>query len=287
MREEHKIPAARSSLIGSPRAGILLSIALHAAILGALFFWAHRAMTAEIIAAGPGEGGEGGGGSIEVGVADKSAILGFAKPQTVSFVGDKDDSINNAKVETARKENEDTEALLPPTERDAPDPKSIKTDRPVANQQEKIFTGKDERGRSNDQSVQQGRSYGSPNPNFKGGVEIGSGGGFGGGSGLPGGSPYGRLIQNIFSRNFNPSQADSDEVQTVIMTLHIARDGKILSVVNGRVSPADIKKWSGSALVNYAAERAVKESDPLPPFPAGFLPGVQDARVNLVFRYPK
>ncbi|HKP88103.1 MAG TPA: TonB C-terminal domain-containing protein [Blastocatellia bacterium] len=287
MRAEHKPQAAPSSLIGSPRLGILLSIALHAAILGGLFFWAHRVITTEIVAAGPGEGGEGGGGSIEVGVADKNAILGFAKPQTVSFVGDKDEAINNAKVETARKENENSEALLPPTERDAPDPKSVKTDRPVVNQQEKIFTGKEERGRSDAQTVQQGHSYGSPTPTFIGGVGIGSGGGFGGGTGLPGGSEYGRRIQMIFSRNFNPAQADSDGVQTVIMALRISRDGKIISVINGRVTPADIRQRSGSAQVNFAAERAVVASDPLPPFPTGFLPGVQDVRVNFVFRYPK
>jgi hypothetical protein len=259
---------------------------LHAAVLAGLFLWAQR-LSPEIVAAGPGEGGEGGGGSIEVGVSDASAILGFAKPQPVSYVGDKDEAINNARVETARKESERAEALLPPTERNAPDPKSIKTERPVADQQEKIFTGKEERGRSDAQTIQQGRSYGSPSPTFVGGVGIGSGGGFGGGSGLPGGSEYGRRIQLIFSRNFNPSQGEAEGVQTVMMSLRISRDGKILSVVNGRVSPGDIRQRSGSAQVNFAAERAVIASDPLPPFPPGFLPGQQEARVNFIFRFPK
>ena len=286
MREERKTQNAFSSEITSPRLGVVLSIALHAAVLACLFIWTHR-VTSEIVAAGPGEGGEGGGGSIEVGVTDKSAILGFAKPQPVSYVGDKDNEINNAKVETVRKESDRAEALLPPTERVAPDPKSIKTDRPVADQQERIFTGKDERGRSAAQTIQQGRSYGSPSPTFIGGVGIGLGGGFGGGTGLPGGSEYGRRIQLIFSRNFNPSQGDSDAVQTVVMALRISRDGKILSVVNGRVSPADIKQRSASAQVNYAAERAVIASDPLPPFPQGFLPGQQEARANFIFRFPK
>jgi TonB C terminal len=287
MREERKIPRGRLSRMSSPRMGVILSIALHAAVLAGLFIWAHRVATTEIVAAGPGEGGEGGGGSIEVGITDRTAILGFAKPQTVSYVGDKDEPINNAKVETLRKENESPEALLPPTEREAVDPKSVKTDRPVVNQQEKIFTGKEERGRSDAQTVQQGHSYGSPTPTFIGGVGIGSGGGFGGGTGLPGGSPYGRLIQMIFSRNFNPSQIDSDGVQTVVMALRISRDGKILSVVGGRVTPATIRQRSGSALVNFAAERAVLGSDPLPPFPVGFLPGQQEASVILIFRYPK
>src|SRR5207253_3682284 len=131
----------------SERFGVALSIALHAVIFAALFFSFNRVISSEIVAAGPGEGGEGGGGSIEVGVADKSAILGFAKPQPVSYVGDKDDAINNARVERARREELNSEALLPPTGKDVTDPKSLKTDRPVVNQQEKIFTGKDERGR--------------------------------------------------------------------------------------------------------------------------------------------
>ncbi|HVG22362.1 MAG TPA: TonB C-terminal domain-containing protein [Blastocatellia bacterium] len=287
MREDRNISAARAGRAGAPRLGILLSIALHAAVLAALLFWAHRVVTREMVAAGPGEGGEGGGGSIEVGVADTTAILGFAKPQPVSYVGDKEGAVNNAKVETLRKEEERSEALLPPTERDEPDPRSVKTDRPVVNQQEKIFTGKEERGRSVAQTVQQGHSYGSPAPTFVGGVGIGSGGGFGGGTGLPGGSEYGRRIQIILSRNFNPSQGDSDGVQTVVMALRISRDGKILSVVNGRVTPSDIRQRSNSAQVNFAAERAVVASDPLPRFPDGFLPGHQDVRVNFVFRYPK
>jgi hypothetical protein len=102
------------------RYGIILSIALHIVIFGILFFATHRLFTTEIVAAGPGEAGVGGGGSIEVGVADQSAILGFAKPQPVSYVGDKDDAINNAKVETARPEEESAEDVLPRTEKTRP-----------------------------------------------------------------------------------------------------------------------------------------------------------------------
>src|SRR6266851_1654857 len=143
----------------SPRLGVALSVALHVIIFAALIVSFNRVVSSEIVAAGPGEGGEGGGGSIEVGVADKSAILGFAKPQPVSYVGDKDDAINNARVERARREELNSEALLPPTEKDVTDPKSLKTDRPVVNQQERIFTGKDERGRSAAQTPQVGRTF--------------------------------------------------------------------------------------------------------------------------------
>lgn len=271
----------------APRLGVALSIALHALVTLVLLFSAHRFFTTEIIAAGPGEGGEGGGGSIEVGLADPSSILGFAKPKPVAYIGDKDDAINNAKVETARKEDERTEDVLPKTERDAPDPKSLKTDRPVAEKQERVFTGKEERGRSTNPTAQVGSSYGSPTPGKMGSLEIGSGGGTGGGTGLPGGSEYGRRIQMIFSRNYLPPTGDDPTVQTVVITLRISREGRILSLVNGQLDPSSIRQRAALGLVTYAAERSVKTSDPLPPFPPGFLPGVQEVSVNLIFRYPK
>ncbi|HSE38483.1 MAG TPA: energy transducer TonB [Blastocatellia bacterium] len=272
----------------SPHLGVALSVALHLIIFSALFVAFNRVVSSEIVAAGPGEGGEGGGGSIEVGVADQSAILGFAKPQPVSHLGDTDDAINNVRVETARPSDANSDALLPPTEKDTPDPKALKTDRPVVNQQERIFTGKDERGRSADQSAQVGRSYGSPVPTaMTGGVGIGTGGGFGGGTGLPGGSEYGRRIQAILGRNYSPPAIDSGGVQYVIIRIRIARDGRILSLSGGRVASAYIRQRSPNAQVNYAAERAVIAADPLPPFPSGFLTGAQEATAEVWFRYPK
>ena len=273
---------------GLQRFGVLLSVALHVVVFASLFVTFNRAVSSEIVAAGPGEGGEGGGGSIEVGVADKSAILGFAKPKPVSYVGDTDDAINNTRVERARREDPNSEALLPPTEKEVPDPKSLKTDRPIVNQQEKIFTGKDERGRSASQTAQVGRTFGTPTPAaLIGGVGIGSGGGFGGGTGLPGGSEYGRRIQSILGRNYTPPAIDSGGVQYVIILIRISRDGRILSVSGGRVAGAYIKQRSSNAQVNYAAERAVIASDPLPPFPSGFLTGAQEATAEVWFRYPK
>ena len=273
---------------GTPRFGVFLSVTLHVVIFASLFIAFNRAISSEIVAAGPGEGGEGGGGSIEVGVADKAAVLGFAKPQPVAYVGDTDDAINNTRVESVRKPDPNSEALLPPTEKAVPDPKSLKTDRPVVNQQERIFTGKDERGRSAAQTAQVGRSFGSPTPAaLIGGVGIGSGGGVGGGTGLPGGSAYGRLIQSILGRNYTPPGSESSEVQYVIIRLRIASDGTILSISGGRVAPAYIKQRSSNALVNNAAERAVLASNPLPRFPSGFLAGVQEATAEVWFRYPK
>jgi hypothetical protein len=266
----------------TPRLGILLSIALHLAITGALILATHQWMTTEIVAAGPGEGGEGGGGAIDVGVTDATAILGFAKPQPISNIGDRDNAINNAHVEHQPRE-EKTDDVVPRTDKEPLDPKAIKTDRPVPNQTERIFTGKEERGKS-DSSAQVGRTYGTPTPTTVGGVAIGSGGG--GGTGLPGGSEYGRRIQAIFSRNYNPPQTDAAAVQIVSITIHISRDGRILDVVNGRVNPASIRQRAQNIQVTNAAERAIIVSE-LPPVPSGFKPEVSEFEVHLIFRYPK
>jgi hypothetical protein len=268
---------------------MFLSIAFHALVLCGLMFWVQSNAVQQIVAAGEGEGGEGGGGSIEVGVADPSAILGFAKPQPVAFIGDENNPVNNARVETEKPESrlENEESLLPPSEKVKPNPDALKTDRPVAPQQEKIFTGKEERGQSATPAAQVGRSYGSPSPASVGGIGIGSGGGYGVGTGLPGGSAYGRLIQQILSRNYNPPAVDSPEAQYVIILVKISRDGTILSISNGRVSPSFIKKRSSIALVNNAAERAILAANPLPPFPAGFLSSAQEAVAEVWFRYPK
>ena len=272
---------------GRKRLALLLSLTLHLSALLFLLAGSQRSSTIEIIAAGPGEGGEGGGGSIEVGVAGPSAILGFAKPKPVSYEGDQDSPINNARVETVRREADNPEEVLPSSDHDQPDPRALKTDKPVADQQERISTGKEERGRSDSSSALVGRSYGSPIPGMIGGVGFGTGGGYGAGTGLPGGSEYGRRIQMILSRNYNPPQVDASGSQLVIIILRIGRDGRILSIENGRVAPSYIKQRSALAQVNYAAERAVLASDPLPPFPAGFLSGIQEARAEIIFKYPK
>src|SRR5215831_12899802 len=89
---------------GRLSAGLIFSILFHVAVIGGLIYWFQTSGGVQIVAAGPGEGGEGGGGSIQVGVADPSAILGFAKPKPVSYVGDEESPINNARVETVRPE---------------------------------------------------------------------------------------------------------------------------------------------------------------------------------------
>ncbi len=67
----------------------------------------------------------------------------------------------------------------------------------------------------------------------------------------------------------------------------ISMGARILSLVNGRLGPAYLKRRSAIDLVNYAAERAVIASNPLPPFPNGFLMEAQEATAEIWFRYPK
>jgi hypothetical protein len=273
---------------GSPRLGLAVSLALHAVVVVGLILWSAARGSTMFIAAGEGEGGEGGGGSIQVGVADPSEVLGFAKPVPLALVGKEPNPINNAVLEPEKKQEPEAEAILKPEDADKPDPKSIKTNRPIIPQHERPFTGKQELGGSSSPTAQVGHSFGNPTPSdVRGGIGIGNAGGSGIGTGLPGGSEYGRRIQQILSRNYNPPINDSAASQFAIILLRVSRAGKILSLSGGRVGAQYFKRRSTIGIVNDAAERAILASDPLPPFPAGFLPGVQDAVAEVWFRYPK
>jgi len=240
------------------------------------------------IAAGEGEGGEGGGGSIQVGVTDPSEVLGFAKPVPLAFVGKEEKALNNAVLVPEKRVEPDAEAILKPEDADKPDPNTLKTNRPIIPQHERPFTGKQELGKAPSTSAQVGHTFGNPTPSdLRGGIGLGSGGGLGVGTGLPGGSEYGRRIQQILSRNYNPPINDSATTQFAIIVLRVSRGGKILSLSGGRVGSQYFKKRSTIGVVNDAAERAILASDPLPPFPAGFLPGAPEAVAEVWFRYPK
>jgi hypothetical protein len=161
------------------------------------------------------------------------------------------------------------------------------TNRPTANQTSQIVSPTPLRGSSTNTNVEVGRSFGSQVPTMMAGVGVSSGANLGP-SGVPGGSAYGRLIQSILSRNYNPPvTGDPGGTQYVIVQLRIARDGRILSLVNGRVASNYFKKRVANDLVNYAAERAVIASSPLPPFPNGFLMSSQEAMAEIWFKYPK
>jgi outer membrane biosynthesis protein TonB len=263
----------------------MLSVVMHVAVLGACAWYFRNPLTTTIVAAGEGQGS--GEGVIEVGTVEARA-LGFTLPRAISFVGDEKNTANNEVVETKPPEPDSKAEVLPST-KTTPQPKEklTTTDRPTANQTSQIVSPTPLRGSSTNTNVEVGRSFGSQVPTMMAGVGVSSGANLGP-SGVPGGSAYGRLIQSILSRNYNPPvTSDAGGTQYVIVQLRIARDGRILSLVNGRVASNYFKKRVANDLVNYAAERAVIASSPLPPFPNGFLMSAQEAVAEIWFRYPK
>lgn len=258
---------------------------MHVALLGACAWYFRNPLTTTIVAAGEGQGS--GESAIEVGVVE-AGQLGFTLPRAVSFVGEEKNAANNEVVETEAPKPDSNAEVLPST-KTTPKPKEklTTTGRPTANQTSQIVSPTPLRGGSANTNVEVGRSFGSPVPAMAGGVGLGSGANLGSG-GVPGGSEYGRRIQMILSRSYNPPATnDASGMQYVVVQLRIARDGRILSLANGRVAPNYFKKRSANNLVNYAAERAVIASNPLPPFPNGFLMGAQEAVAEIWFRYPK
>lgn len=263
------------------RFGAILSASLHIAVLAALVWFFRNPLTTTIIAAGEGQGGE---GVIEVGTIE-AGQLGFTLPRNVSFVGNEPNAANNEIVETENKPDANAE-VLPSDLKKRAEENAAKTDRPTANQTSQIVSPTPLRGGSANTNIEVGRSSGSSTPQMANGVGVGSGANLGA-SGVPGGSEYGRRIQMILSRNYTPPASSDTTPQFVIVQLRIARDGRILSLAGGRIASPYFKKRSSNDLVNFAAERAVIASNPLPPFPNGFLLGAQEAVAEIWFRYPK
>lgn len=256
---------------------------MHLAVLGVCALIFRHPFSTQIIAAGEGQGT--GENVIEVGIVE-AGRFGLAQPRAVSYTGEDRNKANNEVVETQPPKPASDAEAIESTQQQAKS-KATMTDRPTANQTEQLVTQKPLRGSSTRNSVEVGRSYGSLVPSMSNGVGLKSGGNLGAG-GMPEGSEYGRRIQIILSRNYNPPAInDASGAQYVIVQLRIARDGRILSLVNGRLSSSYLKKRSANDLINYAAERAVISSNPLPPFPNGFLMGSQEAVAEIWFRYPK
>ena len=266
------------------------SFVAHGLLLFALGCYFRAPLAMELIVAGEGDGGQ--GGAIEVGVISASQ-LSFLQPKPVAFVGETTATVNNVEVETAKPKPPPDAEVLPTNKTAKPKDTVEKIERPTANQNELLVTKQPLRGASPSTSVEVGRSTGSPipasAPNFASGIGVvATPSGLGGASGVPGGSEYGRRIQMILSRNYNPpSGNETAGQQYVVIQLRIARDGRILSLAGGRVAPNFIKRRASIDQVNYAAERAILAANPLPPFPNGFLMTAQEAVAEIWFRYPK
>ena len=266
----------------------MLSVVMHVALLGVCAWYFRNPLTTDILAAGQGQGG--GDNTIEVGTVDGKA-LGFTPYLNVSYVGTDENTPNNQLVSTEAPPPDPNAEVLPST-KSTPTPKeNLTTDRPTANQTAQLVSQTPLRGSKENTSVEIGRTIGTPVPSMTAGVGVSSPTNLTGGTGgVPGGSEYGRRIQMILGRNYNPPPTnDAGDAKYVIVQLRIARDGKILSVVNGQIPQNYFKKRSQNGLVNNAVVRAVlaANNDGLPPFPNGFLMGAQEAVAEVWFRYPK
>ncbi|HZS46340.1 MAG TPA: TonB C-terminal domain-containing protein [Blastocatellia bacterium] len=269
------------------RQGILLSSALHSAVLLVCIYFFRNPVGRQIVAAGEGQGSSQ-GGAIEVGLVPSSEF-GLSQPRAVTHLGENQNESNNTVVETRRPDaNTDSEPLPSPDNKESKDNRARVTDRPTENRSDRLFSKTPLNGSSADKNVVVGRSYGSATPSLTNGVGVAAGSGGQGTGGVPGGSEYGRRIQSILSRNYNPPAVPNAGGTTyVVIELRIANDGRILSIVGGRVSPEYIRRSTPYDLVNRAAERAIIAANPLPPFPAGFLSGEREAVAEIWFRYPK
>jgi len=254
-----------------------LSLAGHAALGLLLTVLRFGSPTAEfLLIAGPG--GEGGGGSaIEVGLAESWEIAKLF-PQLPTGALAETPGLSTARIEQKVQADVQPEVVLPGRASRPHEPHAITTDRPVVHGP-RPYTGRQEIGGSTGTSALVG-----PTLPLAGGVGLGIGPG--GGTGIPGGSDYGRRLQQALSTYYRLTPTASLGQRFVIVRVRIARDGRILSIVNGRLDPAAFIRSSGNPIVDTRVEAALLELNRHPiPFPPDFLPGVREAIAEIYFQY--
>lgn len=267
----------------------IFALAAHLLLFGLIFFWIGKIPDVLIIAAGAGEDGEQ-GGAVQVGVANASELFGFdKKKEAVSSLTEdvtNKDKFNNEIVKHEEKPEEKPEEVLETKQK--PDPEAKKTNLPVQEKPNRVWSKTVQKANTTETVANIGTTAGSAKPAIRGGIGVGDGLNSGLGTGLPGGSEYGRRIQNILSRNFTPPTIPVNGTVNVIVYIKISRDGKVTSVVGGRVPKNYFKQLSPYDQLNYAAERAViaTATQGLPPFPGNFLIGTQEAIAEIWFQYP-
>lgn len=238
-----------------------------------------------IIAAGPGEGGT--GGAIEVGVVGASEWLRFYPEFDVATLGEDRTAPPAVEKITAREATtEDTAEPIPGAkvkkEKESPDAKT--TDRPMALSTERPYAPKNPRGSTSSTSALIGIP-GSPFPaDVRGGVGIGVG--TGGLAGTPGGSEYGRRLQQALIGYYRLTPTEPQTSRFVMVRVRLSRNGRVLSINNGQLIPDSFIQRSGNIVIDARVVGALLELDRHPiPFPPGFLPGAQEAMVEIFFQY--
>jgi len=98
------------------------------------------------------------------------------------------------------------------------------------------------------------------------GTGIGSGIGSGTGIGVDAGNfpyvGYINILRNKVAQNWNPQAYSSGNIKKVLVYFKIGKNGKIENLV--------IKESAGISYIDRSAIRAITNSSPFPPLPAGF-----------------
>ncbi len=256
---------------------LAISVAGHMALGLALALLRFGSPMAEFfVIAGPG--GEGGSGSaIEVGLAEGWEVARlFPRPPTGAL--GETPGLSTVRIEQRVQADARPDLTLPGRKPQPPEPRTLTTDRPVQHGP-RPYTGRQEIGGSPSPSALVG-----PTLPLAGGVGLGVGPG--GGIGIPGGSDYGRRLQQALSAYYRLTPTAALGQRFVIVRVRIARDGRILSIVNGRLDPTAFIRPSGNPIVDTRVEAALLELNRHPiPFPPDFLPGIREAVAEIYFQY--
>ncbi len=273
------------------RSGFYISLAGHGVLAALLVLLPKYGLFTgvNIIAAGPGEGGSGGGpnAAVQIGVASGSELFSVAPWAKTAAIGDDTKSkLNNLELAKKPPDAVQEDAVRLEELRDAKRLRenSVSTDRPVSESPIRPYSPRPEAGSRPGTSAVVGPSPGSPFPAVTSAPGIGMGAG--GGEGVPGGSEYGRRIQQALSGYYRYSPPADSPVHYVIVRVRIDRAGRVLSIMNGRLDALALVQSSSNIVIDSRVAAALLELNRNPiPFPAGFLPGMREATAEIYFRY--
>lgn len=259
---------------------VLVSLAGHAVlVLGFIVFAImNRGQAQFIVAAGGDDGAE----AFEVGVATESEVREFLALMRTESLGDQPDQLNTARYKQAEGTDEAQAELLLSKEKEKDGRQKVKTERPVSSFPARPYSPTEQRGAALGTSGLIGPSLGQTG--LRAGVGLGPGDA--GTAGIPGGSDYGRRLQQALIGYYRFSPASTTNQRFVIIRLTISRTGRIVSVVNGRLNPSAFIQRSGNPVIDSRVEAALLELNRSPiPFPPDFLPGVREAVADIYFQY--
>jgi hypothetical protein len=224
---------------------------------------------------------------MQVGVASASELFSIAPWTANATLGeDAQSAISNPElVQSPDDATADEAVRLDDRLKTTPElDKRLKTGRPMVESPARPFSAKPSNAPASGTSAIVGPTAGSPFPAVTASPGIGMGAG--GGSGVPGGSEYGRRLQQALSSHYRYTPPAGTPARFVIVRIRLDRSGRVLSVADGRIEPSAIVKSSGNIVVDARVSGALLELNRNPiPFPAGFLEGVRQAVAEIYFQY--